>query len=102
MEIETEEFVKLFKLMLAEYEVGTIPASIDCVSVGDMTRTRRRRVKHAIILGASDDKMPAFPQSEGVLSDDERDRLAQWGIELSNTSYLRLAHGRLNTIYSSL
>ena len=101
MEIETEEFVKLFKLMLAEYEVGTIPASIDCVSVGDMTRTRRRRVKHAIILGASDDKMPAFPQSEGVLSDDERDRLAQWGIELSNTSYLRLAR-QMNTIYSAL
>lgn len=100
-EVETEEFIKLYKLLLAQYEVATIPASLDSVSAGDITRMRRRNISHMIILGTSDDKMPSFSAGDGVLTDSERDMLFDMGIELSDTSHLRLAR-QMYTIYTAV
>lgn len=99
--MDVGEFTALFKLLLSQYEVGTIPISVDTVGIGDMTRMRRRQIKHMIVMGASDDKMPAFAPPDGVLSDVERDRLSDIGIELSNSSHLRLSR-QMNAVYTSL
>ena len=100
-EMDVSEFTALFKLLLSQYEIGTIPISVDTVGIGDMTRMRRRQIKHMIVIGASDEKMPAFAPPNGVLSDVERDRLSDMGIELSNTSHLRLSR-QMNAVYTSL
>lgn len=100
-EMENDEFIRLFKLLLGQYEVGTIPASVDCVNVGDLTRTRNRNVKYAAVLGASDDKMPSFAPFGGVLSDSERDRLNDWGIEIEGTAQRRLDR-QMGAIYTAL
>lgn len=98
-EMENEEFFKLFKLLLSQYDVGTIPVYVDTVGIGDMSRMRRRNIKHLILLGASDDKMPSFAQGEGVLTDMEKDLLTDEGLELSNTSNQRI-HRQMESIYS--
>ncbi len=77
-----EEFSKLFLQTLSQYDVSAIPVSADSVSAGDMDRMRRRHIKHLIVLGASDDRLPNVQTGTGLLSNDERDELIELGISL--------------------
>jgi ATP-dependent helicase/nuclease subunit B len=77
-----EEFSKLFLQTLSQYDVSAIPVSADSVSAGDMDRMRRRHIKHLIVLGASDDRLPNVISGTGLLSAEERDELIELGISL--------------------
>lgn len=77
-----DEFGKLFTLMLSKYDVGTIPVSLDRVSAGDFDRMRRRSIKHLIVLGADDERVPRPGAEAGIFSDDERRRLLEMDIDL--------------------
>jgi len=81
--MERAEFAKLFRLQLSGYTVGTIPVSLDSVSAGDMDRIRRRSIKHLIVLGASDGRLPAPPNEGGILSLPEKDALRALGLPVS-------------------
>lgn len=76
------EFQKLYLRLLSQYDVSVIPVSADSVSAGDMDRMRRRKIKHLILLGASDDRLPAAIQSGGIFSDAEREELNALGVKL--------------------
>ena len=67
MPMEREEFSQLLLAMLAQYDIGTIPAAQDAVSAGEMDRMRRRHLKHLIVLGASDERLPAPEKPELLL-----------------------------------
>ncbi len=95
------EFTRLYKLLLSQYDVGTIPVALDRVNMGEMTRVRRRGTKCLIILGAADDAMPGAAQGSGVFTDQERDKLTEYGLELPDTSEERL-YRELNAIYQSV
>jgi sulfate adenylyltransferase subunit 2 len=45
-------------MMLSQYDVGTIPIAVDRVGAGEMDRMRRRNLKHLIVLGADDERLP--------------------------------------------
>ena len=75
-----EQFSKLFLQTLSQYDVSAIPVSLDSVSAGEMDRMRRRNIKHLIILGASDDRLPQMKMGGGLLSSEERDELSELGI----------------------
>lgn len=77
-----EQFSKLLLQTLSQYDVSAIPVSLDSVSAGDMDRMRRRNIKHLIILGASDDRLPQMRMGGGLLSSEERDELNELGISL--------------------
>lgn len=80
------EFSRLFLKALSQYDVSAIPASPDCITGGEIDRMRRRHIKHLIILGASDDRIPAAAADTGLLSEDERDELRTMGIDLPGGS----------------
>ena len=84
MPMAQAEFGKLLCLVLSQYDVGTIPVSLDLVSAGDMDRMRRRHIKHLIVLGASEDRLPKTGEGAGVFSDGERELLSGLGIELGD------------------
>ena len=81
-ETDRESFGRLFTMTLAKYDVGTIPASLDRVIAGDFDRMRRRRIKHLIVLGASDARLPKAEDEGGMFSTDERKRLLEMDIDL--------------------
>lgn len=81
-EMDAEGFSKLFLLMLSRYDIGTIPVSLDRVTAGDYDRMRRRGVKHLIVLGASDDRVPQAGDSGGVFSVDDRRRLLELDLDI--------------------
>ena len=96
--MELEEFALLFRLVLSQYDVGTIPVSLDRVTAGETTRQTGHRVKALILLGADDASIPQVGTSPGLLSDDDRSLLAAYGLEL-NGSARDLLYREMTTVY---
>lgn len=80
---DSQTFTKLLRLLLSQYDVGTIPASLDAVTVGSVSSMRCQQPKHLIILGASEGLFPSYTGSFGVLTDQEREALRELGIPLT-------------------
>ena len=81
--LDTEEFARLFKLVLTQYDVGTIPASLDQVQASQITRNDRHRIKVLFLMGANDHVLPAVQAGTGLLSREDRRQLLETGIELA-------------------
>ena len=77
--MNTEEFAALFNLVISKYDVGLIPVGLDRVSAGDFGKMRRRNLKHLIIIGASEDRLPRISGEEGIFTEDEKETLAALG-----------------------
>lgn len=83
---EPEHFSRLFRLLLSQYDVGTIPPVLDAVQMGTVSAMRCHRQKHLIVLGAEEGKLPGYSGSAGVLTDQERVILRQLGVPLTGGS----------------
>ena len=80
---DDEAFLRLFTLLLSQYDVGTIPTVLDSVTVGPVSAMRCQRSKHLFVLGASEGSIPGYGGSSGVLTDQERDALRRMDISLT-------------------
>ena len=80
---EAEHFLRLFRLLLSQYDVGTIPPVLDAVQMGTVSAMRCHRQKHLIVLGAEEGKLPGYSGSAGVLTDQERVILRELGVPLT-------------------
>ena len=81
--MELEEFSRLLRQVASQYSVGTIPVSLDQVSVSGIDRNDRHTAKYLFLLGANDHLLPPQGQSGGILNEDDREALALRGIRLS-------------------
>ena len=78
--MDTGAFSSLLCMVLSQCTVGQIPVALDRVSAGDFDRMRRRNLRHLIVLGCSDDRIPMARTETGIFSADEKDRMAEQGI----------------------
>lgn len=78
-----DSFIRLFTLLLSQYDVGTIPPVLDSVTVGNPSAMRCQQVKHLFVIGALEGNLPGYGGSTGVLTDQERVALRQMGIPLT-------------------
>ena len=96
--MELEEFSGLFRLVLSQYDVGTIPVSLDRVTVGETTRETGHPVKVLFLLGADDVSIPKAGSAPGLLSDEDRSLLAGYGLELAQSAQ-ELLYREMTTVY---
>ncbi len=80
---DNDSFLRLFSLLLNQYDVGTIPPVLDAVTIGPISTMRCHQVSHLIILGAQEGAFPGYSGSNGVLTDQERLVLRTMGIGLT-------------------
>lgn len=99
--MDAETFTRLFRLLLTQYSVGTIPPALDQVSASEITRNDRHAAKYLFLLGANDHVLPAVAQSGGVLNDDDREELASRGIHLALTGMDQF-NVELQNLYAAL
>ena len=99
--METDEFSRLLRQVAGQYSVGTIPVSLDQVSVTEITRNDRHTDKYLFLLGANDHVLPAVGQSGGILNDDDREELAQRGIRLAPSGMEQMGI-ELQNLYAAL
>ena len=80
---DADSFIRLFRLLLSQYDVGTIPTVLDSVTVGPVSAMRCQQQKHLIVLGAMEGSLPGYGGSSGVLTDQERVALRKLGVPLT-------------------
>lgn len=90
MQMEPEVFVRLLRLLLSQYDVGTIPQTLDSVTVGDVSSMRRHEAKQVILLGAQEGLLPQGGSGGMVLTEPERHRLMDLGVPLKQDLYRQL------------
>ena len=100
-ELDGEEFARLLRLVLTQYSVGTIPATLDQVKASEITRNDRHRVRVLFLLGANDHLLPKIEKDGGVLDSDDRQALAQRDIPLSDATFDALDN-ELQNIYACI
>lgn len=81
-----KEYADILDAGFAEIKVGLIPAVVDRVVVGDLTRTRLSHIKVLFFAGVNDGLVPSVTGRGGILSELERKRLKEQKIELAPTA----------------
>ncbi len=81
--LDAEELYYLFRLVVTEESLSTIPAALDTVSVSELSRADGTRCAFRIILGANDGAFPKGAERAGLISDSDRISLSDFGIELA-------------------
>ncbi len=99
--VKADAFTRLFCQVLTQYSVGTVPVSIDQVTVQEITRNDRHTTRYLFLLGANDHVLPDPGQRGGILNDDDREELALRGIELAPAGMERMGM-ELQNLYAAL
>ncbi len=84
-----DDFSTILKTVLDNTEIGTIPTSIDEVTVGSAAMLRAQSPKYVFVLGLCEGEFPASAQDTGLLNTADRNTLAELDIELGEDSEVR-------------
>lgn len=81
-----ESFAGTFRAAISRCSVGTIPASLDCVTVGSLMSQRRCDTDFVFLLGAQEGSFPAVRTQNSLLTDSERIALNRQGVDVAPTA----------------
>ncbi len=84
--VSRKEFSRILDAGFEELSLGVIPATVDRVVVGDITRTRLAHVKVLFFVGVNDGIVPMRKEHGTLLSDKEREFFGKHQIELAPTA----------------
>lgn len=80
--VSADRFAQIFGTILRQATVGRIPASVDCVMVGQSDRLRTDGVKLVVLLGASEGVFPGKAETgDDIFSGPELQILREAGID---------------------
>ena len=85
----------MFELMLGVQTVGSLPQGLDEITIGSADRIRTVAPKIVFIAGANSGVFPAVPSSGSALTDKDRRKMSELGIELSDFGEYKLAEEKL-------
>ena len=97
-EMTLDEFAPLLRLVLSQYDVGSIPVSLDRVTAGETTRQTGHTVKVLFLLGADDSTIPRVSFPPGLLTDEDRSYLSLYEAGLHQTARALLGR-EMTTVY---
>lgn len=87
-----EEYHDILLAGFSEIKAGVIPATSDCIIVGDMQRTRVEDIKVLFFLGLNDGCIPAKPDRIDILNEREREILSNdYHVELTPNTESKLS-----------
>ena len=86
---DLQKFYIATKTALEETNLGSIPTSMDEVTIGSANMLRTDNIKCAILLGACDGEFPSNIQEAGLLNDADREYLSSHKIVLSGDREMR-------------
>ncbi len=80
--LSVAEFAEALKLVFARTDIGTIPTSVDEVTIGSAVTLRADHPRFVLVLGLNEGVFPANVGDEGLICEQEKLRLADLGLEL--------------------
>lgn len=99
--LPSEQLRELFQMAALSSDIGSIPNTLDQVSIGSADRMRPNHPKVTIVIGANQGEFPPQLSENGLFSEAERDNLLESGIQL-NPSVMKLSGYEKYYIYAAL
>ena len=99
--VSPELFAGMVEAGLDSLKLAAVPPALDQVLIGSMDRTRSGHVQVCYVLGANDGVMPMRVKEDGILTEAERERLAEDGMAMAPGVRRRLLDERF-MIYNAL
>jgi len=84
--VSLKEYAEILDAGFGEIQVGVIPATVDRVVVGDITRTRLDQIKVLFFVGVNEGIVPSKKDGGSLLTDVERELLKRGQMELAPTA----------------
>lgn len=81
--LSLEQHRELFLMAALSSDIGSIPNTLDQVSIGSADRMRPNSPKATIVIGVNQGEFPPQLSENGLFSEVERDRLLESGIQLN-------------------
>ncbi len=75
--------LELLTTMIANTDIGRLPAGLDGVQIGAVDRVRLTAPRVVCVLGANEGVFPAYPPNDGLFSDHERRALIGLGLPMA-------------------
>ena len=92
---DAKEIADTLELMLGVQTVGNLPQGLDEITIGSADRIRTASPKIVFIAGANNGVFPALPFTGSALTDKDRRKMSEMGIELSDFGEYKLAEEKL-------
>lgn len=83
---DMKNYIQILDAGFEEIQVGVIPATVDQVMVGDITRSRLEAVKVLFFVGVNEGTVPQRKSGGSLLTDRDRSALRTLDMELAPTS----------------
>lgn len=93
--VTAREIADMLELMLSVQTVGSLPQGLDEITIGSADRIRTAAPKIVFIAGANNGVFPAMPFTGSALTDKDRRKMSEMGIELSDFGEYSLAEEKL-------
>ncbi len=74
---------ELFNICLTTTEYGKLPQTQDQVIIGTADRIRLGEIKAVFVIGCIEGEFPATPQERGILTNKERQKIVEMGVDLT-------------------
>jgi ATP-dependent helicase/nuclease subunit B len=92
--LDLQLFAGMIDSGLEELKLGAVPPSLDGVLIGSPERTRSDRIQTVYLLGVNDGVMPMKISENGLLAEEERERLSSAGLTMAPGARRRLLDER--------
>ena len=79
-----DELGTALSLVFADTDIGSVPARHDCVTVGSAATLRVDNIKVMLVLGLCEGEFPQSVKEDGLLTEQDKETLAELGIELDS------------------
>ena len=83
--MSARDYLELLEAGFTQIRLGTLPQRVDRILVGDIERTRLTQISHLFIAGVNEGSIPRSASRGGILSDMDREFLAEGGAVLAPT-----------------
>ena len=83
--ITAGEFSDALKLVFARTDIGVIPTSVDEVTIGSASMLRADHPRFVLVLGLNEGEFPRSVPDDGLICDEDKATLEQYGVHLSST-----------------
>lgn len=82
--LTADELYTALSLVFSGTDIGSVPARHDCVTVGSASTLRVDHIKAMLVLGLCEGEFPQNAKDDGLLTEQDKETLAELGVELSD------------------
>lgn len=98
--IDRKQFAGMLAQGFKRSEIGVLPSSVDCVLLGDISRTKTSGVRSVFIMGVNEGILPAPVSDDSLFSGRELDSMNQMGAQLEPDQSMQISQQNYD-IYSA-